>query len=67
MFVSSYLPFDQDFRGNRIAFKLKELGESWARERYCELMDSNVRVSNEGMIALNKKMDYEIVRYNFRK
>ena len=58
---------DKDFRGKGIALKLKEMGEAWAREKNCYLMDSNVRVSNEGMIALNKKMGYEIIRYNFRK
>lgn len=58
---------DQEFRGSGIALRLKEMGEAWARSKGCELMDSNVRVTNEGMIALNNKMGYTVARYNFRK
>ena len=58
---------DQSYRGNGIARRLKEMGEVWSREQNCVLMDSNVRVSNVSMITLNKKMGYEIARYNFRK
>lgn len=58
---------DSEYRGKGIASKLKEMGEKWAIEKGCSLMDSNVRVTNESMIALNKKMGYEITRFNFRK
>jgi ribosomal protein S18 acetylase RimI-like enzyme len=58
---------DSRYRGQKIAFKLKELGELWAKSKGCELMDSNVKITNESMIKLNKKMGYEVARYNFRK
>jgi RimJ/RimL family protein N-acetyltransferase len=55
------------FRNNGIATKLKDMGEVWAKTQKCEIMDSNVDVTNNEMISLNKKLGYEIVRYNFRK
>jgi ribosomal protein S18 acetylase RimI-like enzyme len=58
---------DSNFRGKGIAYKLKEMGEDWARSKKCVFMDSNVRVTNEAMITLNKKMGYSVIRYNFRK
>lgn len=58
---------DENYRGRGIASKLKELGENWARERNCQLMDANVKTTNAGMIALNKKLGYHIARFNFRK
>jgi RimJ/RimL family protein N-acetyltransferase len=58
---------DNSYRGKGIAYRLKEMGETWAKENKCELMDSNVDVTNDGMIALNEKLGYEISRYNFRK
>lgn len=58
---------DSSYRGQGIASELKKLGEAWAIENECSLIDSNVRVSNKGMVALNKKLGFQIVRYNFRK
>lgn len=57
----------ENYRGRGIAHKLKKMGEDWAKKKNCVLMDSNVKVTNESMIALNKKMGYEIARFNFRK
>jgi GNAT superfamily N-acetyltransferase len=56
-----------EHRKTGIARRLKELGEAWARSKGCILMDSNVRVTNLGMIALNESMGYEVARFNFRK
>jgi ribosomal protein S18 acetylase RimI-like enzyme len=58
---------DSEYRGKGIAHALKELGEKWAKSLGCVFMDSNVRVDNKGMIALNEKMGYTVARYNFRK
>jgi len=58
---------DPEFRGHGIAFKLKQMGEDWARSKACKMMDSNVRVTNEGMIKLNEKVGYAVERLNFRK
>ncbi|PIP90218.1 MAG: hypothetical protein COW01_11015 [Bdellovibrionales bacterium CG12_big_fil_rev_8_21_14_0_65_38_15] len=55
------------YRGYGIARKLKEMGEVWARKMNCVFMDSNTKVTNTGMIALNKDLGYSIARYNFRK
>lgn len=57
----------QDLRGRGVATRLKELAETWARAMGAAFMDTNVRVTNERMIALNTKMGYEVVRLNFRK
>jgi len=56
-----------DYRGHRVATRLKELAETWGRAMGAAFMDSNVRVTNERMIALNTKMGYEVARLNFRK
>ena len=56
-----------DHRGHGVATRLKELAEAWARAMGAAFMDTNVRVSNERMIALNTKMGYEVARLNFRK
>jgi len=56
-----------DHRGRGVATKLKELAETWARAMGSAFMDTNVRVANERMIALNTKMGYEVARLNFRK
>ncbi len=58
---------DPQYRGMGIASKLKVEGEKWAISQQCEMMDANVRVSNNAMIELNKKLGYKIERYNFRK
>lgn len=58
---------EEAFRGKGIGIKLKALGEDWARLKDCVFMDTNVRVSNAPMIALNRKLGYEVARYNFRK
>lgn len=55
------------YRGLGIARTLKEMGEVWARKMNCIFMDSNTKVTNAGMIALNKELGYTIARYNFRK
>jgi GNAT superfamily N-acetyltransferase len=56
-----------DHRGRGVATKLKEFAEAWARAMGSAFMDSNVRVTNERMTALNTKMGYEVARLNFRK
>jgi ribosomal protein S18 acetylase RimI-like enzyme len=56
-----------DHRGRGVARALKEHAESWARAMGSAFMDSNVRASNERMIALNRQMGYEVARLNFRK
>jgi ribosomal protein S18 acetylase RimI-like enzyme len=56
-----------DHRGRGVATRLKELAETWARAKGATFMDTNVRVTNERMIALNTKMGYEVARMNFRK
>jgi ribosomal protein S18 acetylase RimI-like enzyme len=56
-----------DHRGRSVATRLKELAEVWARSMGSVLMDSNVRVANERMIELNKRLGYEVARLNFRK
>jgi ribosomal protein S18 acetylase RimI-like enzyme len=56
-----------DHRGRRVATRLKEHAESWARARGAAFMDSNVRAANEPMIALNRQMGYDVTRLNFRK
>jgi GNAT superfamily N-acetyltransferase len=54
---------DSRHRGKGIAYQLKELGEAWAKSKGCVLMDSNVKVTNESMIALNKKLGVSLVNY----
>jgi ribosomal protein S18 acetylase RimI-like enzyme len=56
-----------EFRKLGIARRLKTMGEEWARAMGCQFMDSNVRITNRGMIALNESMGYEVARLNFRK
>jgi ribosomal protein S18 acetylase RimI-like enzyme len=56
-----------DHRGRGVATRLKELAETWARVMGAAFMDTNVRVTNERMIALNTKMGYDVARLNFRK
>lgn len=56
-----------DHRGRGIARRLKQLSEDWARDMGSEFMDSNVRVDNPNMIALNEQLGYEVARLNFRK
>ncbi len=58
---------NHNYRGQGIARKLKVMGEVWARKMNCVFMDSNTKVNNTGMIALNKDLGYSIARYNFRK
>ena len=57
----------EDYRGRGIGVKLKQQGEDWAKEQGCVLMDSNVRITNKPMIALNEKLGYKVARFNFRK
>lgn len=56
-----------DYRGHGIARTLKAMGEDWARKKGCTFMDSNVRVTNSSMRALNESLGYEIARLNYRK
>ena len=56
-----------DYRKRGIAKELKRLGEEWAKHQACKFMDSNVRVTNKSMIALNESLGYEVARFNFRK
>jgi RimJ/RimL family protein N-acetyltransferase len=58
---------DPEYRGRGIALEMKKLGEKWAMEHGCKIMDSNVKVSNENMITLNEKMGYTVARFNYRK
>ncbi len=58
---------NHNYRGYGIARTLKEMGEVWARKMNCAFMDSNTKVTNTGMITLNKDLGYSIARYNFRK
>ena len=54
-------------RKQGLAKRLKLDVEEWAKKTGCRLMDTNVRVSNQNMIALNEKLGYEVARLNFRK
>ena len=58
---------DPKFRGQGIASTLKHRGEEWARSMDCLFMDTNVSITNQPMVSLNKKLGYAVARLNFRK
>jgi GNAT superfamily N-acetyltransferase len=55
------------WRRQGVASRLKAMGESWARSIGATFLNSNVLVSNERMLELNRKLGFEPYRLNLRK
>jgi GNAT superfamily N-acetyltransferase len=54
-------------RRRGIARRLKALGERWARSIGAAFLNSNVLVTNEPMLTLNRQLGFDGYRVNLRK
>jgi GNAT superfamily N-acetyltransferase len=54
-------------RRRGIARRLKELGENWARSIGAAFLNSNVLVTNDPMLQLNRQLGFDDYRVNLRK
>jgi GNAT superfamily N-acetyltransferase len=54
-------------RRGGIARRLKAMGESWARSIGAAFLNSNVLVTNEPMLTLNRQLGFDDYRVNLRK
>jgi len=54
-------------RRRGIARQLKALGEAWARSIGASFLNSNVLVTNEPMLRLNRQLGFDDYRVNLRK
>jgi GNAT superfamily N-acetyltransferase len=57
----------EPWRRQGVARRLKAMGESWARSVGATFLNTNVLVSNERMLDLNRKLGFEPYRLNLRK
>jgi len=54
-------------RRRGVARRLKAMGESWARSIGAAFLNSNVLVTNEPMLQLNRRLGFDDYRVNLRK
>jgi GNAT superfamily N-acetyltransferase len=57
----------EPWRRQGVARRLKAMGETWARGVGASFLNTNVLVSNERMLDLNRKLGFEPYRLNLRK
>jgi GNAT superfamily N-acetyltransferase len=54
-------------RGMGVARRLKERGEAWARSIGAEFLNTNVRIANARMLAINERAGFKPYKINLRK
>lgn len=56
----------EDYRGQGIAKRLKDMGLMWAREQKIEYINTSVNYTNPRMLEINKAQGYEPFSVNLR-